>query len=117
MGEQQYKIRPVLCTDMVCLVEMLNLTEVHHPKATVKCCFCDCDKNSISDFTRERWPRRNETKWQEREEQVPEYEDARWWRSTRTDYVHIPRPSARQVTLLARGRSMQRSLVASWAGG
>lgn len=67
---KQYQLQPLLVTDMACLVQLLNLTEVYAPTSTIKCCWCDCTATSIHDFSIEAWPFRAEDKWQEREKTV-----------------------------------------------
>jgi len=65
-----YQLKPLLVTDMACLVQLLNLTEVYSPTSTIKCCWCDCTAAGIHDFDIEEWSFLVEDKWQEREKRV-----------------------------------------------
>lgn len=67
MGEKTYQITPIFGSDMALLVEVLGLYSVYNNKSHVKCCFCDCTKDKMGDFSIEEWPFRSHAKWNERE--------------------------------------------------
>lgn len=57
--QQVENLLPVLCIDMAGLAAVLNLSEVYRPRSNIKCCFCNCTKHEISNFTIPRWQPRD----------------------------------------------------------
>lgn len=70
VGDKTYQVTPIFCSDMALLVEVLGLYCVFNDKAHVKCCFCDCTRDKMGDFSHERWPLRNPELWEQREKEV-----------------------------------------------
>jgi hypothetical protein len=59
VGDNEYQIQCFLVCDMKCLVRILGLYDVFHPKSHWKCAWCHVDATNIADFSKPAWPLRD----------------------------------------------------------
>ena len=59
VGDIEYTIESFLVCDMKCLVKILGLYDVFHPKSHYKCIWCNIVSTMMGDFTVKSWPLRD----------------------------------------------------------